>query len=310
MPESNLHLREKMFTPPIPGEKIISPRQISYWIGNEIGHGSFGIVFECSDDWSNTLAAKVLVPNQKPYDLIRDNWLLEIKNLLLMRHPNITFIYDAFEYRDTFYIITERCYWTIRDLIKEIPNFQGNLWIRPVARCLLQAVHYLHTYGYVHKDIHSGNVFTSLTRNEVAPNLPGAIAFKLGDLGISKLAGDINFFNTILAEWMLPPEYLKPEEFGTIDQRMDIYHCGLLFLQILIGKELNFNHDQIISGEPRMLAEGLPSPYGFAIGKALRRHGVQRTQSAMELWHDLGLKPSAGTNHPIQIPVNAEKDTK
>ena len=310
MPESNSHPPEKMFTPPIPGEKIISPRQISYWIGNEIGGGSFGIVFDCSDDWSNTLAAKVLVPNQRPYDLIRDNWFLEIKNLLLMRHPNITFIYDAFEYRDTFYIITERCYLTIRDLIKAIPNFQGNLWIRPVARCLLQAVHYLHTYGYIHKDIHSGNVFTSLTRNEVAPNLPGAIAFKLGDLGISKLAGDMNVFNTILAEWMLPPEYLKPEEFGIIDQRMDIYHCGLLFLQILIGKELNFNRDQIISGEPRMLAEGLPSPYGFAIGKALRRHVGQRTQSAIELWHDLKSKPPAGTNHPIQILVNAEKEIK
>ena len=94
----------KMFTPPTLGEGIISNRGVCYIIGKELGRGSFGVVYEATDDWGNTLAAKVLLPREKPYELIQGNWLQEIKSLLTLRHPNITFIYDAFEYRDTFYL--------------------------------------------------------------------------------------------------------------------------------------------------------------------------------------------------------------
>lgn len=298
--ENAQQLPLKMFIPPTPGEGISSSRGIDYRIGKRIGKGSFGVVYECVDDWGNQLAAKVFLPRQKPYEFIRDNWLREIDNLRTLRHPNITFIYDAFECRDTFYIITERCFGTVEELIK-LPEFKGEIWIRPIARCLLQAVHFLHGNTYVHKDIHAGNVFTSLAKDEVAPDAPGAITFKLGDLGITKLVGDLNVFNTILAQWMLPPEYLKPAEFGTIDCRMDIYHCGMLFLQILFGKELPFTEEQILAGEPRILAATLPAPYGFALSKALRRHVSHRTQSAMEFWRDLNLS-SAPESLPT-VPI-------
>jgi len=42
------------------------------------------------------------------------------------------------------------------------------------------------------------------------------------------------------AQWMLPPEVLNSSEFGPIDRRIDIYHVGLLFLQLAYSKELKF----------------------------------------------------------------------
>jgi len=33
----------------------------------------------------------------------------EAQKLFLLRHPFVTYVHDTFEYRDTFYIITERC---------------------------------------------------------------------------------------------------------------------------------------------------------------------------------------------------------
>lgn len=305
--ENAQQLPLKLFCPPTPGEGISSGRG-HYRIGKPIGKGSFGVVYECLDDWGNQLAAKVFLPRQKPYEMIRDNWLQEINNLLTLRHPNVIFIYDAFECRDTFYIITERCFGSVATLLK-MPKYNGEQWIRPIARCLLQAIHFLHDNEYVHKDIHAGNVFTSLAKNEVFPDAPGAITFKLGDLGISKLVGDMNMFNTILAQWMLPPEYLKPAEFGTIDRRMDIYHCGLLFLQILSGRELFFTEEQIIAGEPRILAESLPPPYGSAISKALRRHVSNRTQSAAEFWRDLNILPETELLPPEQKPGQLPEKT-
>jgi eukaryotic-like serine/threonine-protein kinase len=115
---------------------------------------------------------------------------------------------------------------------------------------------------------------------------PGAIHFKLGDLGVAKLFSEIDATNT-RALWMLPPEVLDSSEFGPLDHRMDIYHCGLLFLHILHGSELRFTPEEIKKGKPRELALQLPVPFNFALEKALRRHVSYRTASAMELWRDL-----------------------
>ena len=90
-----------------------------------------------------------------------------------------------------------------------------------------------------------------------------------------------------LAEWMIPPEVLDPQEFGAMDHRIDIYHAGLLLLQIALSKEIKFTKEEILAGKPREMARGLPAPYNFALEKALRRHVDYRTASAQELWRDL-----------------------
>jgi serine/threonine protein kinase len=271
--------------PPTPGEVITSElTNNSYTMGEKIGEGHFGLVFSCDDVWNNSLAAKVLKP-LGPYEKVKAAAVAELGKLVYLRHPHITYVFDAFEYRDTFYIITERCYCSLTQLFS-MDNFDGAVWLRPIARCLLQAVHYIHTNQYAHQDIHVGNVFASFARDEMNAENPGVIQFKLGDLGVAKVFGEIDATNT-RALWMLPPEALDSSEFGPLDYRIDIYHCGLLFLHLLHGAELRFTADEIKTGRPRELALQLPAPYSFALEKALRRHVAYRTGSAMELWRDL-----------------------
>jgi len=283
----------KTMVPPAPGEVITSlATGNTYTMGQKIGEGFFGLVFECSDGWSNDLAAKIFKPT-RPYEELQAAALGELQRLLYLRHPHITYVYDAFEYRDTFYIITERCYCPLTELFN-IDPFDGPTWIMPVARCLLQAVQYLHINQYAHQDIHLGNVFAAFARNEVNPTQPGGIHFKLGDLGVSKLFGELDGTNT-LAEWIKPPEVLDAAEYGPLDHRIDIYHLGLLFLQLAHSKELRFTRDEILAGHPREMALGLPPPLSFALEKALRRHVAVRTDSTMELWRDLHSPPGIGT---------------
>lgn len=161
-------------------------------------------------------------------------------------------------------------------------------WLKPIARCLLQAVHYIHLNQFAHQDIHSGNVLAAFAKDEMLPEEPGAIHFKLGDHGVAKLFSEIDAANT-RAQWMLPPELFDPSEFGPLDHRIDIYHCGLLFLQLAYGKELRFSREEITEGKPRDLALQLAPPYNFALEKALRRHVAFRTASAMELLAGLEL---------------------
>ena len=275
----------KMVVPPAPGEVITSlGTGNTYTMGNPIGEGYFGLVFSCVDVWGNDLAAKVLKPVDT-YDRVRVSAEAELRKLLVLRHPNITYIFDAFEYRDTFYIITERCYCPLTQLFS-LKDFNGLVWLVPIARCLLQAVHYIHLNQYVHQDIHLGNVFAAFAKNEMCPTEPGAIQFKVGDLGVAKLFSELDVTNT-LADWMRPPEAIDPTEFGPVDHRIDIYHVGLLLLQFAYSQELRFSREEILAGHPRDMALKLLTPYRFALEKALRRHVPFRTASAMELWRDL-----------------------
>jgi serine/threonine-protein kinase len=107
----------RAFVPPTPGESITSfLTQNTYIMGEKIGEGSFGEVYSCMDVWNNELAAKVLKP-LKPHDQLSTSANEEFQKLLTLRHPNITYIFDAFEYRDTFYIITERCHFTLANVL-------------------------------------------------------------------------------------------------------------------------------------------------------------------------------------------------
>ena len=276
------------FVPPSDGE-VIECNGIHYFIGEKIGHGAFGDVFDCLDEWGNALVAKVLLPRDQSYETIQNNWLHEFQNLQQLRHPQVTFIHQAFEYRDTFYLIVEKCEFTLKDLLSDTStdSIDGELWLPYVSRDILNGLHYIHEHGYVHKDLHSGNVFVSLQRDPMFPDQEPVWRFKIGDLGISRPEEDISLSNTTLAQWMLPPEALNPHEFGFIGKHVDIYHVGLLLLSLLLNQTPGFTRDEITAGHPRELAEGLESRYAPAIARALRRHVSARTPSAIDMWREI-----------------------
>ena len=292
---------------PTPGESIISLLTgATYEIGQPIGQGAFGIVYACVDDWNNQLAAKVLKPNKPPQEM-QAAALAETKRLFELRHPQITHFYDAFEYRDVCYIITERCEISVAELLAT-DWFEGPIWTMAIARSLLQAVQFLHLNGYAHQDIHAANVFALHARNELNPGDTGATQFRLGDLGVAKLFSEIRPENT-RAKWMLPPEVLDQSEFGAPDHRVDIYHSGLLLLQLEHSKELRFTKEEIIEGKPRQMALELRAPFNFALEKALRRHVSKRTETARELWRDLHSPAQAEQTAPVQPQQAKTKET-
>lgn len=290
-----------LVVPPNPGETITSLlTRTTYTMGEKIGEGFFGLVFECVDVWDNNLAVKVL-KGKAPYEVIEKAAREEFEKLMVVRHPYVTYVFDVFHLEETIYIVTERCHCPLSRLFA-LEGFDGKIWIRAIARCLLQAVNYLHLHGYVHQDIHINNVFAAFARDELMDNTPGALNFKLGDLGVAKLISEVDATNT-RAQGMFPPEVLNPTEFGPMDHRIDIYHCGLLFLHLLNGAEIRFSNEEILAGKPRELALQLPAPYSFALEKALRRHVAARTETAMELWRDLSSAAALPVPEPEQMAL-------
>lgn len=280
---------------------VIQNGDRSFYIGEVIGRGSFGIVYECTDDWGNELAAKVITPNGLSYQQVQENWSRELSALVELRHPNITFVHAAFECADTFYIIVERCAWPVESMV-ETPN--SATWLPYVARDLLQALAFVHDHGYVHKDVHAGNVFVFHAKDMMTPSKPEVWLFKLGDFGISRLAEEINP-GAPLAKWMFAPEALDPWQFGAIGPRMDIYHAALLLLSLAVGRKLQFTREEILSGAPREMAAQAGGLFADPLSRALRRHVQDRTPSATEFWKDLkgSLDRASMAPSPGMVPL-------
>lgn len=291
---------------PQPGQQITSAlTNNTYKFGEKIGEGFFSEVYSCTDVWENELAVKILKPLRSVEDL-REAATREFATLLQVRHPNVTHIYDAFEFESAFFIITERCYCSLEDLFAS-KWFNGTVWLMPIAQRILQAVDSLHVMGVVHQDIHLGNVMTAIKRSEMGSKEMEALHFKLCDLGIARLHTELAATD-IRNVSIMPPEILDPVQYGPLDKRIDIYHLGLGLLQLAKSQRIRFTKEEILAGRPREIALTLVPPYSMALEKALRRHVSVRTASAMELWRDLnspaGLQPSVPPD-PAALPAPA-----
>lgn len=270
------------FRAPIRGQMITNGTNGTYFIGAHIASGSFGDVYECTDEWSNPLVAKVLKPAAS-FAEVQRRWEAEVQTLIKMRHPNITYLHDAFVADNVFYIIVEKCLYSLDRVLPKIDE----TWVPHIARDILQALAFIHRFGYVHKDVHPGNVFVSLTSDVIGSEGGPFVSFKLGDLGITRMEHDIRTTGTLMAPWMKPPEAIEPEKFGAIGKPTDVYHTALLLLSVLTRQVQEFDEAAILHGAPMKMADRLTSPFRQAIANALHPQVLYRTQTPLEFWREV-----------------------
>ncbi|HSN97350.1 MAG TPA: serine/threonine-protein kinase [Candidatus Nanopelagicales bacterium] len=266
---------------PIPGTRLTSTRG-TYIVGQLIGDGQYGSVYECVGPFDQPYALKMLRPANKPYHVVKEEWSREMLRLESFRHPNIVYIHDAFEENYLFYLALERCDTSLRGLLgKPLPP----ALLVEMSRQLLMTLQYLHDAGLVHADLHAGNVLISqIDRSPIV---------KLTDFGVAQQL-DTN------RRWYRPqvanPKILVPElvTAGYTTAQSDLYQLGLLMYQMHTGQpalDPNASYEdvarQISEGTPRQKAEALGTPFGNVVAKLLRRRDTYRYLSAREVWEDL-----------------------
>ena len=268
---------------PVPGSILASTRG-SYVVGELIGDGQYGSVYQCLGPFDQRFALKMLRPANKPYQVVKEEWSREMLRLESLRHPNIVYIHDAFENNSLFYLALERCDTSLRAMFRGMP-FQDALLIE-LSRQLLMTLQYLHDNGVVHSDLHAGNVLIS--QSDRSPIV------KLTDFGVAhQLDGTTSWYRPQVAN----PKILTPElvTAGYTTTQSDLYQFGLLMFQMHTGHPALDQPDQaqpdltrqIAEGTPRQKAESLGTPLGKVIAKLLRRRDTYRYQSARQVWDDL-----------------------
>jgi serine/threonine-protein kinase len=265
--------------PPRVGDFITNPRGYRYRLVSALSSGGFSTVFDGVDIFETHVAVKVFAPTA-PYPEVRERWFAEAALLQQLHHPNITYIFDAFEYRSGFYLVLEKALGNLSRYITGAPQLHPTA-VLYIAQQLLMALHFVHERQVIHEDLHPGNIL------EYAGGL-----VKISDFGISRrLAAP----HGQVAPATFHRKFVVPElaSQGYTTQQSDLYHLGLILYALVRGQHAidpNLPDEEIsrqaIDGVPRARAEQLGTPLGTVIAKLLRRRGQYRYGSAVDAWND------------------------
>jgi serine/threonine protein kinase len=269
---------------PDPGTLLQSPRG-RYSVLRTLGSGEFGAVYECVGPFDQIYALKMVRPANRPYQDVFAEWAKEVQRLMSLRHPNVVYIYDAFEQDSLFYLALERCDHPLTEMLG-VP--MEDALVIELARQLLAAVQFLHDNDVVHDDLHGGNVLITHTdRPQV----------KISDFGIShELRGASAVRPNVVHHAIMAPEILAT---GFTSKQSDLYQVGLLLYWMVTGSPAvpaGAKYDELLrhvsEGIPRKRAELIGTPLGALVAKLLRRREQYRFTSAREAWDELRRLPA------------------
>ncbi len=259
-----------------------------YRLGHQIARGGYSTVYQAQDTWSNALAIKEF--NEKASEAM---WKNEVSNYMQLQHPKIIYMYGAFALEGKFYIAMEYAGLSI-GRVNLSDERERQLILMLAAKCMLEALHFMHDKGFVHTDINPGNALLELTSD----NRP--VGVKLCDLGLA-IPEKYLRRGKHKAKWNPSPECVDGEEFGFESKAMDVYSTAQVLMEILNGGGLDrYSDEEICSGALREKALSFNDPMGDALAQALVPRVSERVD-AMRLWR---LIRNAGSRHLLVNPID------
>lgn len=261
-----------------------------YRIDAALGAGATGTVYRATEPESaRTVALKVLHPEaaQNPV-LVRRLWR-EAKAAVVVKHPGIVRILDAFDYGGAPVLVME---YLEGESFEELLERRKALPLAELAPIMVQvtaAVGAAHALGIVHRDLKPGNIL-------LRPG-PTGLGAKVLDFGVAKLTASEGVAMESVAlttQGMLmgTPYYMSPEQAmgeGDVDPRADIWALGIIIYQALsgvlptYGKGLGQVFRKVVRGAIPPIAgacPGLPADVAHLVTRML---AVQRDDRPRDL---------------------------
>jgi len=195
-----------------------------YKMGKELGSGAFSVVKEGSHKRSGESFAIKCVTKAKLTEEDEIALKDEISVLSTLQNPNIIRLYDVFEEKEFYYLITEKMLGgELFDRIVQ-KSYYNEKEARDVCRILFQALGYCHKNKVAHRDLKPENLLLTSESNDSD--------IKIADFGFAKKCPT----SACLATQCGTPGYVAPEilEGSKYDTQADMWSLGVI-VYILLG---------------------------------------------------------------------------
>ena len=255
-----------------------------YTIGNRLGRGGMGAVYEAVDEATGqTVALKTLVAHLGDDPGLRRRFAAEIEVLKTLRHPGIVQLLAFGEQDGHPYFAMELVPGkSLEQMLRAGRRFSWRETV-DVALEIARALKSAHDHGVVHRDLKPANLLFA--------DMPEAdVTVKLADFGIARLFGDSG--QTQAGTIVGTAEYMAPEQAAgrVIDHRVDLYALGLVMYAMLTGRP-PFQARQMTEVLQRQQREpaprvstvvaDVPAELDGIIDRLLAKDPDQRPQSAL-----------------------------
>jgi eukaryotic-like serine/threonine-protein kinase len=201
-----------------------------YQINGVLGKGAMGLVYDGVDPKLNRrVAIKTILTGKLSPEAARMasvRFEREVRAVARLNHGNVVQVYDFGTEGELAYIVMEFIQGReLKDYLDTKERFDLKTIFRIMTE-LLEALHFAHEAGIIHRDVKPANVMIDA----------GGHA-KLTDFGVARVADadtsqtEATRVGTIVGT----PSYMSPEQIQgqPIDRRSDIFSAGIIFYQLL-----------------------------------------------------------------------------
>ena len=230
-----------------------------------------------------------------------------------LKHPNIVEVFHYLADNDTGYMFMDYVEGlTLEQWLRDRPNLPTTEEIRPMLEPVIDALDYLHSMNFIHRDVAPDNIMITPDGRPVIIDF-GAI--KLIENRTLLQAKTVHSF-MVGKQHYSPPEQTREGE--TLDARADIYALGAVFYRALAGKppaDTEERARKIAFGEGDSLiplseaAPHVPESFAKAVEKALSFRANERQSSIEEFRQAIGWQGMPSSNAATKPVIRSVPDT-